>query len=328
MPVYNAEMYIHEAVESILKQTYTDFEFIIINDGSTDYSAQIILAFSDDRIKFINRENNIGLVKTLNEGLSLVKGKYIARMDNDDIALPDRLMRQFKLMEAHPEIGLCGTGFQPFGTKVFAWDMPIDDSSIREYMLFGNPIGHPTVMMRSDIIKKYDLLYDISADYAEDYKMWYELSKHTKMYNIPDVLLNYRTHEFQISTSKADKQLMRVNEIRIMQLTDKGFVLSKEEQNDYCNFLSGLHSSIDYNHLKKLSDLIDNILKQNTYLKAYDKLFFEHIFAKSWLQLINKIVKFNPKLIRLALFRNKFVSNNVTNDFKIKFIIKSLIYWR
>ena len=114
MPVYNAEQYLREAIGSILHQTFTDFEFIIINDGSTDRSEEIIKSYTDTRIRYYKNESNLKLIATLNKGFDLAGGKYIARMDADDISLPNRLQLQFELMEKNPEVGLCGTWFENF----------------------------------------------------------------------------------------------------------------------------------------------------------------------------------------------------------------------
>ncbi len=120
MPVYNAEKYLKTAIESILKQTFSDFELLIINDGSTDGSEEIIRSFNDKRIRLFNNEQNLGIIKTLNKGLNLAKGEYIIRMDADDISLPDRLELQVKYMEENPGIGISGTQARIFGdTKKF-----------------------------------------------------------------------------------------------------------------------------------------------------------------------------------------------------------------
>lgn len=109
MPVYNSEKYLNEAIESILNQTFVDFEFIIINDASNDNSENIIESYQDSRIKYFKNEKNLGVAKTLNKGLKLAQGKYIARMDSDDISLPERLYKQFKFMEVYNDIDVCGS---------------------------------------------------------------------------------------------------------------------------------------------------------------------------------------------------------------------------
>ena len=115
MPVYNGEMYLREAIDSILHQTFTDFEFLIINDGSTDNSETIILSYDDSRIRYEKNDSNLKLIATLNKGIELAKGKYIVRMDADDISIPDRIEKQVAFLEKNPDVGICGSWFTAFG---------------------------------------------------------------------------------------------------------------------------------------------------------------------------------------------------------------------
>ncbi|MFT5919102.1 MAG: glycosyltransferase involved in cell wall biosynthesis, partial [Granulosicoccus sp.] len=117
LPVYNAEKFLEQAIRSVLDQTFTEFEFLIINDGSTDRSEEIIVSFNDSRIRYIKNETNLKLIKTLNKGIEFASGKYIARMDADDISLPTRFEQQVALLEKQPEIGVCGTNCIIFTTK-------------------------------------------------------------------------------------------------------------------------------------------------------------------------------------------------------------------
>ena len=117
MPAYNAEKYINEAIDSILAQTFTDFEFIIIDDGSTDSTCAIVESYSDSRIRFFKNEHNLGVAATLNRGLDLARGEYIARMDADDISLPTRFEKQAAYMDSHPDVVVCGTGVECFGAR-------------------------------------------------------------------------------------------------------------------------------------------------------------------------------------------------------------------
>lgn len=159
MPVYNAELYLDEAIQSITNQTYKKFEFIIINDGSTDKSLEIIKKYKDEysRIVLISRENK-GLVFSLNEGISKAKGKYIARMDADDISLSTRLEEQVAFMEENQEIGVCGSWVEVFGDnrKNTIWKMPKSNEELKTRLLFSVPVAHPSVMMRKEILDKYN----------------------------------------------------------------------------------------------------------------------------------------------------------------------------
>ena len=134
-------------------------------------------------------------------------------MDNDDIAHPERLAKQVAFMELHPTVGVCGTAFQIFGSRNISANMPVEDSAIREFMLVYNPIGHPTVMMRKSTIDEYDLKYKQDYTPAEDYMMWYDFSKVSLLRNLPDILLDYRTHDNQMSHSMLTSQRAKVDKV-------------------------------------------------------------------------------------------------------------------
>jgi len=200
LPVYNSERYLRESIQSILDQTYTDFEFIIINDGSTDHSESIILSFNDDRIRYFSNEMNKGLIFTLNKGVELSKRKYIARMDSDDIAYPKRLELQLNFLENNLEYGVCGSLVKLInedgkGSEIL--NLPINDDEIKSYLYFSCPINHPSVLIRTSLLRNN--LYSEDYKTAEDYELWIRLSSITKFYNLPNVLLNYRVHSENIS---------------------------------------------------------------------------------------------------------------------------------
>lgn len=200
MPVYNAEEeYLREAIESILNQSYSDFEFIIINDGSTNNVENVILSYKDSRIKYI-KQNNQGIANTLNNGLSIAKGEYIARMDADDISLPNRFEKQIKFMEEHPDISILGTWFE-----IFPKSKVIKHPSKPSYFDFltSSCIGHPTVMFRRNDFEKYDLMYNPNYK-CEDYELWSRAIRYLKFANLQEVLLKYRWHDNNLS--KPSKQ--------------------------------------------------------------------------------------------------------------------------
>jgi len=213
MSVYNGELYLAEAIESILAQRFDSFEFLIINDGSTDSSEKIIHSYDDPRIRLENNEGNRGLVYSLNKGLNLARGKYIARMDCDDIALPDRLGKQFAFMEANPHIGICGTWFKAFD-KQTGWKrtvrFPVKDTAIRALMFVQSPFCHPCVMMRKDLFETCGLKYPSEYYRAEDYGLWVDFLNYTDGYNLPEVLLHYRRHETN-ETKLAEKKMSERN---------------------------------------------------------------------------------------------------------------------
>jgi glycosyltransferase involved in cell wall biosynthesis len=203
MPVYNGEKYLREAIESILCQTYTDFEFLIINDGSTDNSRKIIESYSDHRINLINNPTNIKLIKTLNKGLEIARGEYIARMDCDDISMPERFAKQVAFMDDHKEVGLLGTSFNLIDSKgIYSgqYIVPLEHNLLCWSLCFYCPICHPSVMLRKDVVCSAGG-YDAECVHAEDYELWYRLSKKSIIANLPDVLLCLRKHQVNISST-------------------------------------------------------------------------------------------------------------------------------
>ena len=149
MPVYNAEKYLSEAIESILQQSFEDFEFLIINDGSTDRSKDIVLQYDDPRIIYVENDSNMGLIATLNRGIKLARGLFLARMDADDISVKDRFAKQIAFLKNNPNYGLCGSTVRIIdgkGQRKKRVMLPITDTEIRTYSYFSSPLIHPTVM--------------------------------------------------------------------------------------------------------------------------------------------------------------------------------------
>ncbi|MBN1469632.1 MAG: glycosyltransferase [Fusobacteriaceae bacterium] len=206
IPVYNGEKYLKEAITSILYQTYEDFDLLVINDGSTDKSENVILSFTDERIKYIKNEKNIGLIKTLNKGLDLISGEYVVRMDQDDISLPNRLEKQIKFMDENKEIVVSGTNIRIFGDniKTFVNKLPMNPSEIKVMLLFENCIMHPTVIMRKEVLDIEKYRYNIEHIAAEDFGLWQLISQKYSLSNIDEVLLEYRVSESSM-TQQAEK---------------------------------------------------------------------------------------------------------------------------
>jgi glycosyltransferase involved in cell wall biosynthesis len=213
-PAYNAEAYIAEAIESILNQTFTDFELIILNDGSTDSTPDIIKKYadSDRRIVFVDNKKNRGLIAVLNQGLDMARGEYIARMDSDDISLPARFEKQVAYLDQNPDVGVLGTLIHGFGA-VEASGIQIPVVTVFD-LLRQNYIAHPSVMMRKSIIDKYELRYNPDYKHCEDMELWSRMILLTKFHNIMEVLLMYRISGNNISTQNWNYQQEMTEKIR------------------------------------------------------------------------------------------------------------------
>jgi glycosyltransferase involved in cell wall biosynthesis len=203
MPTYNTPPeYMKESVESVLKQTFADFELLIIDDGSTDLSGiEKLKEYNDPRIRLIT--NNHDFIASLNRGVSEAKGIYIARMDADDVMLPNRLQVQYEFMEEHPEVDVCGSWIELFGLRKGTVQVYTEYKSIVASMLLQNPMAHPSIIMRKSVLKNKEQLYKYDYPYAEDYKLWTDLAMEGfRFANIPQVLLLFRSSENQVSNIK------------------------------------------------------------------------------------------------------------------------------
>jgi len=206
MPVYNSEKYVAEAIESILNQTYKNFEFIIINDASTDNSLDIIKNFAkkDKRIKLISNPKNYYISKSRNVGINLAKGDYIITHDSDDISVPTRIKDQVAYLNAHPDVGVVGGWielFSEFNRIKSVRQYPEDDLSLRKMIFFCSPIAQPASAIRKSVFKKIGFYREIDPP-SEDLYLWFRIGTKFKFANIQKVLLKYRYHSNSATGSK------------------------------------------------------------------------------------------------------------------------------
>jgi glycosyltransferase involved in cell wall biosynthesis len=210
MSVHNDRRYLPESLDSILAQTFTDFELLVIDDGSTDGSADLLRTLTDRRVRVIRNESNLGLTRSLNIGLNESTGTYVARMDADDVMLLNRLERQVRFLESNPDVGVLGTSRTLIDEDGgFIADAPAlpDDRQIRWKCLLGNPLAHPTVMLRRDVLERHGLRYDERYATAQDYELWTRLLPVTKAANLIEPLLRYRLRRGSIGMTRKSDQL-------------------------------------------------------------------------------------------------------------------------
>lgn len=276
MPVYNCELYIKQAIDSILNQSFSDFEFIIIDDASTDSTTSIIKSYNDDRIQLIVKKQNSGYTNSLNYGLSIAKGEYIARMDGDDISLPERFAKQVAFLKANSDIALCGTLYQVIGTEKIS-NHPLQHDDIKVKLISGCYIAHPTVMLVKSKFDKHKLEYDSSMEPAEDYELWSRLIFLEKTANIDEVLLHYRVHSQQTSIVRNEKQNKVAQEVRITMLRK---VIPSLDKELYFFDLKreGLDLEIILEKLKGKINLLNALVVVNKQKNIYkNKMFIQFI---------------------------------------------------
>lgn len=215
MPVFNGAEYLQEAIESILRQSFGDFEFLIVDDGSSDESAAVAERCADPRIRLVRNGTNRGLVASLNLGLDLARGDYVARMDADDISMRDRLQRQVDFMEGHPDVAVCGSWLEAFeGRKGTLWPPPLEDAEIKCGLLFESVIYHPTVMLRKSALLEGAVRYDSAFPHAEDYELWERMARSCRLANLGVVLLRYRLHGRSVGRREGEAQALSAGRVR------------------------------------------------------------------------------------------------------------------
>lgn len=258
---YNTpESYLRESIDSVLAQTYTDFELIIVDDASTDDSPAVLRSYDDPRIRILYNEKNMGLAATLNKALDNCRGEFVARMDTDDICLPQRFERQVDYLGGHPEVIVCGTWVEKFfepganaKSTIPKTTLP-DRESYLIYLLYGNypTIIHPSVMYNRRMLLQHDLRYNTEYRYAEDYRMWLSCARCGSCVIIPEVLLRFRCHAGSISVQKNEQQ----------------------QENDY----SIIQEQLDSLHIKLPEDIREHHLRLFLIPKPYD------LRIKEWLK--------------------------------------------
>jgi glycosyltransferase involved in cell wall biosynthesis len=262
MSVYNAEKYVKESIESILNQTFRDFEFIIIDDASTDNSYNLIKSYRDNRIIIIQNKNNIGLTKSLNKGLKIAKGEYIARMDADDISLPHRLETQISYMKKYPSIALISCSYRQFGNKKNKNIIKKSEIQIKAELLFGSVLPHPGFMFKRSLYTQLHLKYNEKLQYAQDYDFQVKVSRRCRIACLAEPLIYYRISDRQISVEREKEQQICANEVRKRIFAYYGIKCNNEQIELIRKINLNLLDSLTIIEFIKLYILLRTIIKQ------------------------------------------------------------------
>lgn len=208
MPVYKTPVrYLREAIESILGQTFTDFEFLILDDCPEEPREEIVKSYQDARIKYFKNEKNLGISLSRNKLIELAKGEYLAVFDHDDISLPERLEKEAAFLDTHPEVGVVGCQSREFCNKSSVSAHPSESFEIKLALIRSCAIVHSAAMIRKSVLTASGVRYNPSYSPAEDYALWLALAKYTEFYNIDEVLFLYRNHDANTSKSQNAKML-------------------------------------------------------------------------------------------------------------------------
>lgn len=232
IPTYNAARYVREAVESVLTQDFTDFEVLLLDDGSTDATGEVLQEFAaDPRVRLMRNDRNMGLIATLHRAYAECRAPLIARMDSDDICEPTRFRRQVEYLREHPEVAIVGGAIRFFGNvpqpNIFRF--PLTHEAIRPAMLFYCPLAHPALMFRRELVEEGLLRYDDAFRHAEDYHLWSRLLLKVRAANLGEHILDYRLHAQQVSSGSSDKQYAASLRVRRQMLLEAGIEPGDED---------------------------------------------------------------------------------------------------
>lgn len=268
-----------EAIHSILAQTYSDFELIVIDDGSTDGSTFLISQISDPRVIKIFHNTNRGLIASLNEGLKKANGEYIVRMDSDDISTPDRLAVQIAYMDQNPLIDVCGAAFTSSNGGSIKVN-PASHDEIKTWLLFHCCICHPAIIMRNSMIRRLGIQYDSNYPHAEDYELWNRLAFQVQMANLPINVLYYRQHNGQVSNQHKAIQDATARRIRQRQFSKLGLELSDEENQIMLDILEFKINPYDYDSYTRALGFANWVLDQNSKYLVYNQELLNMAFSR------------------------------------------------
>ncbi len=280
MPVYNGAKYLNEAIDSILNQTFSDFEFLIIDDCSTDQSINQVKSYNDKRIQLIVNEKNIGQSATLNKGLDLSRGEYIARMDQDDISMPERLERQSKFMKDNPEVDVVGTWLQLMGKYDEINELETKSEDIKMNLLTNENLAHPTVMIRKRTLVKYDLNYNPAYSVAQDYDLWVRMFDFCSFANIPEALIKYRMHDNQNSKILGKYNHTETNRILKNLLKKMGILLDDSDLIIHKKFFTGY--GIDSLFIGEVFKYLMRLRSSNLRKNFFEPVIFNAFLKKKW----------------------------------------------
>lgn len=289
MPVFSCEKYIRESINSILNQTYRNFEFIIIDDASTDLTVNFIMDFKDERIKIIQNELNSGPSVSLNRGMLESKGKFLAIMHGDDIADSRRINSQVKYMISNPDVAVLGCQYLTINQsnkKIISKSrLPLHHDSIVASLLFANPICHPTVMLRKESLANLGLQYEHEFRLCEDYDLWTRLAlRGLKFHNLDIIGLSYRRHSQQASSAKSSKE-------------QEQFEIIKHKYREKCDSkldeMASLLDNFNLLDLDKIVFLISKLTESNK---------FKAVLYKKLRIAIHQSIKLNQQIYKFDIF--------------------------
>lgn len=326
MPVYNAEKYLPEAIESILNQTFSDFEFLIVNDGSTDNSLGILQSYEDKRIRVLHLEQNVGLVKALNIGLKEIRSEYIIRTDADDISLPNRIEVQLAFMQQNKDVGVCGSWFDTIdarGEKKGGTRYKPSDEAIRLKHLYQINLSHGTAILRTSVLKENSINYSSDFDHAEDYDIFDRIGTVSKLANIQQVLYVVRLHDTNVS--KTFGHVQKDNSLGV-----KRRIFMRLGITDITDDEIGIYQELQHQNYKQLAQqqkevllLLTKMFEANETTNMFSLEFFQSHLSDLWFHYCNSIA--NSQIWSVYRSASFVKSSDLRFSQKIKFRLKAYL---
>lgn len=289
MSQYNGGPFLRDAVESILAQTFRDFEFIVIDDASTDGSLHTLEEYAerDRRIKLLKNEKNLGLTKNLNCGIKAADGRYLARIDADDVAHPERFARQLEFLENNRSVDVCGSWIRRMGDRAGTGKHPVDDCAIKAKLFLSSSLFHPTVMMRKSFLDSRDISYDEEFKKSQDYDLWVRMAEAGAVFhNIPKALVFYRFHSSSVTKKFGNEQTSFADMVRLRQLSGLVGETSGEERSLHLALIDASHRkgsfSTDAETMRKMALWVRRLVETNDSSRRYDPGFFRFLLSRRW----------------------------------------------
>lgn len=328
MPTYNVAPYVREAVESVLKQSFSDFRLLVVDDASTDGTLDVVRAINDPRIRIEAFPNNVGLADNLNRGLELIDTALVARMDGDDIAEPWWLEHEVGYLDSHPEVGICSGGFERFGTVKSLVRFPESHADSMANMLFECSVIVPT--FRMSLFRDHRLRYRTSAFPAEDYRFWAECLRVTQMHNLQETLFHYRMHPTQICTSRREEQQRKVAEVRLYMLEWLSTGFTAEEKAYYTGpFMAPqIASRQDYRNRR---DFCGRLLAENRSVGHFDedalrRRLDKHLTLSLYSTVVERFFKDSYSPLRYLRYLSSGLALKTGRRYEMRFLLKSLMF--
>jgi glycosyltransferase involved in cell wall biosynthesis len=320
IPLYNGEKYLRETLDSVVNQDYDRWELLVVNDGSTDTGPEIVkeyIAKDKKRIRMINNQGQKGIVGALNTGINEARGEFIARLDSDDICLPNRLSAQIKFMDSNQDVDVAGSWVELFGAiNGVVKKMETSYQKIRATMLFHGVIYHPSVIFRTHAFRIHKIFYDYEFQFSEDYELWSRISEDIKIVNIPQVLLKYRVHNTNVGTVHNVTQLEGSKKTRLRALKKLG-VIPNDEELTLHEQISTWNFSDEKSFISNTWTWFEKLMLHNNQSGFYEPKALSKVLVEKWLDVYSNSRYINKGFVVTMILRN--IPANLNLKTKIRY---------